>query len=64
MVVCPVGRRTGLTSTSTHEIGTCAALKTVFTASEISGPIPSPGISATYWRLEQSEGFKIVTCRT
>lgn len=61
IVVRPSGSKTGLTSTSVQEIGTYknqytkytqylytfAALKTVFTELEISGPIPSPGIIDT-----------------
>lgn len=36
---------TGVTSTQSHSIGTFAAVKIFWTAAEISGPIPSPGIS-------------------
>jgi len=43
--------RTGVTSTGSQEIGTWAAAKIFWTAAEISGPIPSPGMRVTV-RLE------------
>ncbi len=43
----PCGVKTGVTSTSSHSIGTFAALNIFTTDCDISGPIPSPGISVT-----------------
>lgn len=39
--------KTGWTSISSHSIGTLACLKMFLTDSDISGPIPSPGMSET-----------------
>lgn len=39
---------TGVTSTVSHSIGTFAAVKIFWTAAEISGPIPSPGINVIF----------------
>lgn len=41
--------RTGVTSTDSHSSGTWAAVKICCTAAEISGPMPSPGISVTFF---------------
>lgn len=42
---CVLHTLTGVTSTVSQSIGTPAAWKIFCTAAEISGPIPSPGIS-------------------
>jgi peptidoglycan/LPS O-acetylase OafA/YrhL len=39
----------GVTSTGSHSIGTLDAAKIDRTESEISGPMPSPGISVTVY---------------
>lgn len=49
ILVLPSGPFTGVTLTSSHSIGTLAAPKTVLTALDISGPIPSPGMSETLY---------------
>uniref|UniRef100_A0A6B0UHY5 Putative secreted protein n=1 Tax=Ixodes ricinus TaxID=34613 RepID=A0A6B0UHY5_IXORI len=43
----PSGPLTGVTSTTSHWIGTPAVLKISWTEAEISGPMPSPGMSVT-----------------
>lgn len=40
--------RTGVTSTVSHSMGTPATVKIFWTAAEISGPMPSPGIRVTF----------------
>lgn len=45
--IFPSACLTGVTSTVSHWIGTFAATKICWTAAEISGPIPSPGIRVT-----------------
>jgi len=43
----PSGYFTGVTSTTSHSMGTFAAAKIFWTEAEISGPIPSPGMRVT-----------------